>query len=92
MTRIGGDVSERLNIIPAGFFVHRQIYGKRACRCCECLLQDTAAPEVSEGGMPAAGLIVHSGQPFVDHLRYCRHEAINAGSKVYTPRSTLASW
>jgi septal ring factor EnvC (AmiA/AmiB activator) len=28
MTRIGEDVSERLDIVPAEFFVHRHIYGK----------------------------------------------------------------
>ncbi|CAN6484238.1 unnamed protein product [Victoria cruziana] len=32
MLRIGGDVSEKLDIIPAKFFVHRHIYGKWACR------------------------------------------------------------
>ena len=28
MTRVGEDVSERLDIVPAEFFVHRHIYGK----------------------------------------------------------------
>ena len=35
MTRVGEDVSERLDIVPAEFFVHRHIYGKWACRCCQ---------------------------------------------------------
>jgi hypothetical protein len=35
MKRIGEDVSEKLDIIPAKFFVHRHIYGKWACRCCQ---------------------------------------------------------
>ena len=30
MTRIGEDVSERLDIVPAEFFVHRHVYGKWA--------------------------------------------------------------
>ena len=34
MTRVGEDVSEKLDIVPAQFFVHRHIYGKWACRCC----------------------------------------------------------
>lgn len=43
--------------------------------------------------MPAAGLIAHTMvSHFVDHLPYYRRETINARSKVYTPRSTLASW
>ena len=93
MTRIGEDVSERLDIVPAEFFVHRHIYGKWACRCCQCLVQEAAAPQVIEGGMPAAGLIAHTlVSHFVDHLPYYRLETINARSKVHTPRSTLASW
>ena len=93
MTRVGEDVSERLDIVPAEFFVHRHIYGKWACRCCQCLVQEAAAPQVIEGGMPAAGLIAHTMvSHFVDHLPYYRIETINARSKVHTPRSTLASW
>jgi hypothetical protein len=30
MTRVGEDVSERLDIVPAEFFVHKHIYGKWA--------------------------------------------------------------
>lgn len=37
MTRIGEDMSERLDIVPAEFFVHRHIYGKWTCRCCQIL-------------------------------------------------------
>jgi len=33
MQRVGQDVSEKLDIVPAKFFVHRHIYGKWACRC-----------------------------------------------------------
>lgn len=39
MQRIGEDVSEKLDIIPAKFFVHRHIYGKWACKCCQQLHQ-----------------------------------------------------
>lgn len=33
--RIGEDVSERLDIVPAEFFVHRHIRGKWACKRCQ---------------------------------------------------------
>jgi transposase len=93
MQRIGEDVSEKLDIIPAQFFVHRHIYGKWACRCCQVLLQEPAEPDVIDGGIPAAGLVAHTLiSRFVDHLPYYRQEPINARSGVHTPRSTLAAW
>ena len=98
MTRVGEDVSERLDIVPAEFFVHRHIYGKWACRCCqrqgiERLVQEPADPQIIDGGIPASGLVAHTLiSRFVDHLPYYRQEAINARSGVHTPRSTLAAW
>lgn len=93
MQRIGEDVSERLDIIPAEFFVHRHIYGKWACRCCQTLVQEPAAPQVIDKGQPTAGLVAHTlVSRFVDHVPYYRQEAINARSGVHTPRSTLAAW
>ncbi len=93
MVRIGEDVSEKLDIIPAKFFVHRHIYGKWACRCCQSLHQEPAEPDVVDGGIPASGLVAHTLiSRFVDHLPYYRIEDINARAGVHTPRSTLSSW
>ena len=96
MTRVGEDVSERLDIVPAEFFVHRHIYGKWTCRCCqrqgiERLVQEPADLQIIAGGIAASGLVAHTLiSRFVDHLPYYRQEAINARSGVHTPRSTLA--
>jgi transposase len=93
MQRVGEDVSERLDIIPAKFFVHRHIYGKWACRCCQRLAQQPAEPDVVDGGIPASGLVAHTLiSRFADHLPYYRQEAINARAGVHTARSTLAAW
>lgn len=93
MVRIGEDVSERLDIIPAQFFVHRHIRGKWACKCCQTLVQEPVDPHVIDKGMPTAGLVAHTTVTrFVDHIPYYRQEQINARSGVHTPRSTLASW
>jgi transposase len=93
MVRVGEDVSERLDIVPAQFFVHRHIRGKWACRCCELLVQEPVAPQIIDSGMPAAGLVAHTlVSRFADHLPYYRQEQINARSGVHTPRSTLAAW
>ena len=96
MTRVGEDVSERLDIVPAEFFVHKHIYGKWACRCCqrlgvERLVQEPADPQIIDGGIAASGFAAHILiSRFVDHLPYYRQETINARSGVHTPRSTLA--
>lgn len=93
MERIGEDVSERLDIVPAEFFVHRHIRGKWVCKCCQVLVQEPVDPQIIDKGVPTAGLIAHTlVARFVDHLPYYRQEQINARSGVHTPRSTLASW
>lgn len=93
MVRVGEDVSERLDIIPAQFFVQRQIRGKWACKCCQLLLQEPAAAQVFDNALPTPGLQAHVVvSHFVDHLPYYRIEQMNARSDVHTPRSTLASW
>jgi len=93
MERVGEDVSERLDIVPAKFFVQRQIRGKWACKCCQLLLQEPAAAQVFDNGLPTPGLQAHTViSRFVDHLPYYRQEQINARSGVHTPRATLAGW
>ncbi len=93
MVRVGEDISERLDIIPAQFFVQRQIRGKWACRCCQLLVQEPAAPQVFDNALPTPGLQAHTCiSRFVDHIPYYRQEQINARSGVHTPRSTLAAW
>ena len=79
--------------MPAEFFVHRHVYGKWACRCCQVLVQEPAQPQIIDRGMPTAGLVAHTlVSRFVDHIPYYRQEQINARSGVHTPRSTLAAW
>lgn len=93
MVRVGEDISERLDIVPTQFFVQRQIRGKWACRCCQLMVQEPAAPQVFDNALPTPGLQAHTViSRFVDHLPYYRQEQINARSGVHTPRSTLAAW
>jgi transposase len=93
MVRVGEDISERLDIEPAKFFVQRQIRGKWACRCCQLLLQEPACPQVFDNALPTPGLQAHTVvSRFVDHIPYYRQERINARAGVHTPRSTLAAW
>ena len=93
MVRVGEDISERLDIIPAQFFVQRQIRGKWACKCCQLLVQEPAAPQVFDNALPTPGLQAHTViSRFVDHIPYYRQEQINARTGVRIPRSTLAAW
>jgi transposase len=93
MVRVGEDISERLDIVPAQFFVQRQIRGKWACRCCQLMVQERAAPQVFDNALPTPGLQAHTViSRFCDHMPYYRQEQINARSGVNTPRSTLAAW
>ena len=93
MVRVGEDISERLDIVPAQFFVHRHIRGKWACKCCQILVQEPVEPQIIDSGLPTSGLVAHTlVSHFVDHLPYYRLETINARSGVHTPRSTLAAW
>jgi transposase len=93
MQRIGEDVSEKLDIVPAEFFVHRHIYGKWVCRSCSQqglgqLRQEPAEPDVVDGGIPASGLVAHTLiSRFADHLPYYRQEQINARAGVHTRRA-----
>jgi transposase len=93
LERVGEDISERLDIVPAQFIVQRHIRGKWACRCCQILVQEPVAPQIIDSGVPTAALIAHTMvSHFVDHLPYYRLQSINARSNVHTPRSTLAAW
>lgn len=93
MVRVGEDISERLDVVPAQFFVQRQIRGKWACRCCQLMVQEPAAAQVFDNALPTPGLQAHTAvSRFIDHLPYYRQERINARSGVHTPRSTLAAW
>jgi len=93
MVRVGEDISERLDIIPAKFFVQRQIRGKWACKCCQLLLQEPAAAQVFDNALPTPGLQAHVAvSRYVDHIPYYRQESMYARSGVHTPRSTLAGW
>ena len=69
MLRVG--VSERLDIIPAQFFVQRQIWGKWACKCSQLMVQEPAAPQVFAGALPTPGLQAHTMvSRVVDHIPY----------------------
>lgn len=91
MVRTGQDVSEKLGIVPAEYFVHRHMHRKWACKCCQLQVQKPVAAQIIDGGMKASGQVAYTMfSHFVDLPQY-RLEGTNARSGVHTPRSTLAS-
>lgn len=44
LVKIGEDITEQLDVIPAQFFVHRHIRSKYACRACETIQTEPVPP------------------------------------------------
>jgi len=92
--RIGEDVSERLDIIPAQFRVLVVRRPKYACRTCEDVVVQAPAPaRLIEGGMPTEATVAHVLiAKYADHLPLYRQAQIYARQGVALDRSTLADW
>ena len=94
MARIGEDVSERLDIIPAQFRVLVTRRPRYACRRCSGAVVQAHAPErVVPGGLPTEALIAHVVvSKFGDHLPFYRQAQIYARQGVDLDRATLGAW
>ena len=93
MTRIGEDVSEKLDYQPGSFSVERHIRGKWACASCEILRQEPVAPHIIDKGIPTTNLLSQVlVAKYADHLPLYRQQQIYARAGVDLPRSTLADW
>jgi transposase len=94
MHRIGEDVTERLDIIPAQFRVIVTRRPKYGCRACESAVVQAPAPaRLIEGGLPTEAMIAHVlvGK-YADHLPLYRQSQIYARQEIELDRSTLADW
>ena len=94
MTRIGEDVSRRLDVIPAQFRVLVTRRPKYACRRCAGAIMQAHAPEhVVPGGLPTEALIAHViVSKFADHLPLYRQAEIFRRQGVDIDRATLGNW
>ena len=93
LVRIGEDVTEKLSIVPAEFFVERHLYPKYACRPCETLTAAPAMASVIDGGLATPALLAWvMVSKYADHLPLYRLERQAARSGVALSRSTLADW
>jgi len=92
--RIGEDVAERLDIIPAQFRVLVVRRPKYACRACqEFVVQAPAPARLIEGGLPTETTVAHVVvAKYADHLPLYRQAQIYARQGIDLDRSTLADW
>jgi transposase len=92
--RIGEDVSERLDIIPAQLRVLVVRRPKYACRACEEVVAQAPAPaRLIEGGLPTEATVAQVlVSKYADHLPLYRQAQIYARQGITLDRSTLADW
>ncbi len=93
LRRIGEDVAEMLEYVPARFKVIRHVRPKLACRGCETIVQADAPLRPIARGMAGPGLLSHVlVSKYCDHLPLYRQSGIYAREDVELSRSTLAGW
>ncbi len=92
--RIGEDVSERLDVVPAQFRVLVMRRPKYACRACtDGVAQAPAPARLIEGGLPTDATVAQVlVSKYADHLPLYRQAQIFARQGVNLDRSTLADW
>src|SRR5271168_799395 len=91
--RIGEDVSEVLDRIPAVLRVVRTIRPKYSCRACEDITQAPAPARLIEGGMVSTALVSHiAAAKYGWYSTLYRQMQIIGGLGVPVDRSTLARW
>jgi transposase len=92
--RIGEDMGERLDMVPAQFRVLVVRRPKYACRSCENVVVQAPAPgRLIEGGLPTEATVAQVlVSKYADHLPLYRQAQIYARQGINLDRSTLADW
>lgn len=92
--RIGEEVREQLEYVPASLIVLQHVRPKYACKCCEgnIVIADRL-PEPIEKGLPGPGLMAQVAVgKYADHLPLYRQEGIYRRHGVELPRQTTCGW
>jgi transposase len=93
LRKLGEDVSEVLEYVPASFVVIRHVRSKLSCTKCDCIVQAAAPSRPIERGVAGPGLLAHVlVSKYADHLPLYRQAEIYARQDVELERSTLADW
>ena len=92
-SKLGEDVTDVLDKIPARLKVVRHIRPKLSCRACQTIIQAPAPDLPIEKGRPGAGLIANVVvSKYLDGLPLYRQSAILAREGIEIERATLADW
>ena len=93
LRRLGEDVTEVLEHVPASFKVIRHVRPKFSCRKCEAIVQAPMPSLPIERGRPGPGLLAHVlVSKYADHLPLYRQSEIYLRCGIDLERSTLADW
>jgi len=93
LRKLGEDISEVLEYVPASFVVIRQVRTKLSCTQCDCIVKAAAPSRPIARGMAGPGLLAHVlVSKYCDHLPLYRQSEIYARQDVELERSTLAHW
>jgi len=93
LSKLGEDVAEILEYVPAQFKVIRQVRPKLACTCCDTIVQAPAPSRPIERGLAGPGLLAHVlVSKYADHLPLYRQSEIYERAGLDLDRSTLADW
>lgn len=93
LRRLGEDVSEMLEYVPARFKVIRHVRPKLSCTKCDVIVQTEAPARPVARGLAGPGLLAHVlVSKYADHQPLYRQSEIYAREGVELERSTLADW
>lgn len=93
LRKIGEDMTEVLDYVPASFRVIRHVRPRYGCSDCDAQVQAPPPSLPIERGKPGPGLIAHVlTAKYCDHLPLYRQSEIYAREGVEIARSTMADW
>ena len=92
--RIGSEETEKLEYVPASFYVKKYVRHKFACKACESHVSIGELPPMAiDKGIPGEGLLAHIiTSKYGDHLPLNRLEGILRRHGVEITVSTMCDW
>jgi transposase len=93
-TRIGEEVTERLDYVPSSVFINEHVRAKYACKKCQGEVVIGPKPaQIIERGFVEAGMLAYiATSKYADHLPLHRLESIFKRQGATISRSTMCDW